>query len=216
MLKRTTLVQWLAVVLSLISITAYADEDYSGYDSIIKELTSTRSSATDLAPQDAYETIKFHAAVGMVSSQLSLSGKGLPDSKSLQGFEARFGIDLFSSNWEAVGAVRTFDPERASLAELHLREFDLLVMYKKRINKSIAEFTVGGGMAARYLDLTGSLPSGIASSYTTPSSVLSTGIAFYFAPAISLGGMVSYRNPIITETIDDGSFDGALQIAGHF
>lgn len=200
----------------IIGFSSYAEENYSGYDSIIRELSGSQHSSISTTSSGAMDVIRFHAGVGMIATHVSLDlPKPLPQKKTLRGFEARLGIDLFSPRWVAEGAVRTFDPENIAEGQISLREFDLLVVYKNRAAKSL-EMSIGGGMSARYLDITGGVAGEFPRSNTTPASVFLFGLNAYITPAFSLGAQVSYRSPLVQETVDNGSFDGGLKIAGHW
>lgn len=191
------------------------DESYSGYESIIKELSASHYSHVNQTAKPN-EVIRFHAGVGMITSRLSLDlPSGLPDATTLRGYEARFGIDLFSPNWIAETAVRTFDPEPILNTQLSLREFDLLIVYNNEIGRPL-HFNIGGGISARYLDLQGQIANDIAPSNTTPASILTAGISARFTPQISMGAQVSLRSPIVQETIDRGSLDGSIRLSGRF
>jgi hypothetical protein len=202
---------------TMLKVQANFDDDYSNYDSIVRELSTSRLENNNQPPQpDAFDLVVFHMGFSLLNSQLSVDLPGkLPSSIMLAGFEARFGIDLFSRNWEAIGSVRSFNPETKNSIEYKLQEFDLLLSYKSRLSKAL-EYTLGAGMAARYLDITGNKPEGVQDSYTTPSTVFLTGLNFYLTRAFSTGVLLSYRSPMIDDTIDEGAVDGAFSVQGHF
>lgn len=191
------------------------ENSYSGYDDIVKELSSSRYEApTDASSQE--EMIRFHAGVSLLTSRVGLNlPDSYPTSRTMQGFEARLGIDLFSRHWIAEGAIRSYDPEKFNNVEMSLKEFDLTVSFRDRLATPI-EYTIGAGMTARYLDFIGSLPQGIAQNNSTPSSVLSGGLIFRFNSALNIGAIASYRNPLIQDTADDGSLDASLRLGGQF
>jgi hypothetical protein len=191
------------------------DRSYSSYDDIIKELSSSRYEApTDTGSQE--ELIRFHAGVGLLTSRVGLNlPNNYPSSRTLQGFEARLGIDLFSRHWIAEGAIRAYDPEIFSNVEMSLKEFDLTVSFRDRLAAPI-EYTIGAGMTARYLDFIGNIPEGVSQHNSTPSSVLNGGLIFRFNSALNIGAIASYRNPLIQDTADDGSLDASLRLGGQF
>ena len=210
------LVQSLASGVALARADQDDDENYSGYDSIIHELSASTHYKNTEAPKDPLDSVRFHLGVGMVSSRVSLDlPKGLAKEKSLHGFEARLGVDLFSPNWVAEGTVRSFDPEPFNGGQLSLKEFDLLLTYHFRPERPV-DFTLGGGMAARYLEITGDTKGEFARSNSTPMSVLSFGILANITPEFNVGAEVSYRSTLVSDTIDDNSVDGGLRIGGRF
>jgi hypothetical protein len=208
-------------------------ESYDNYDSIVRNL-STNTITTDSNPlKSGFDTIRFHLGVGAVSSQIKAEFPGPLSRKNLQldGFEARFGIDLFSQHWVAETAVRSYNPNQIEGGEVTLREFDMLLVYHTSPKKKV-DFKFAGGMAARYLSFNNiqgeyvkpqvgePAPSArrkkiYQEDSTTPSSVMSVGADFYLTKIFSLGAHVSYRNPLIEETSDKGSIDGAILFTGH-
>lgn len=196
-------------------VRAQDDGTYSSYESIVRDLSSTHHNIRNSETEDSIDIIRFHTGVGLITSRLSMDlPRGLSSSKTLRGYEAWGGIDLFSVNWVAEVAVRTFDPERLGSNEISMKEFDLLVIYNAQLSQPLG-FSVGGGMSARYLDITGA-PTNFPRSNTTPASVLTLGLSANFTKIFSLTGQISYRSPLVQDTIDDGSVDGSIRLAGHF
>lgn len=199
----------------LISFKANA-ENYDGYDSIVRELSSTHSEAPPRS-EGTLDTVRFHLGLGLISSSIALdlpkpykSGAVL-----MQGFGARLGIDLFSPYWVAETGIRSYNPEKFSSHEVHLREFDLLILYHTAPGRTF-DFNIGGGMTARYLDVSGSVTeANFPSENITPSSVITLGFDFGLAKAFSIGAQISYRSPFISRTADSGSFDGGLMFTSH-
>lgn len=194
---------------------ADASDDYSSYDSIVRELSSSSTRIRTDSPSDP-EIVKIHAGIGIVTSQLRLDLPGtLPSAKTLQGIEVRLGIDLFDPNWIAEGAIRAFNPQPFANGEVGLREFDLLVKYRNALNHPIY-FSIGAGMAARYLQFSDGIE-GIANTRpSTPSTIVSAGFEAEIGQKFSAGIGLSYRSRMISETPDEQAFDGSLQLLGHF
>jgi len=198
-----------------IQITSGSADTFSSYDDIVKELSSSRYEAKS-ATQPEQEVIRFHAGIGFVTSRVSLDLPAqYPGIYTLSGYEARLGIDLFSPRWIAEGAVRSYNPEIFSGTELSLKEFDLMVNYRWPAARKI-DLTFGGGMAARYLDFKGTIPAATLESYITPSSLFASSLILNVSSHINLGLAISYRNPLIDETVDNGSLDGAFRLSGQF
>ena len=202
----------------IIVTNAHADDSgsYSSFDSIVKELSSSRINSSVETTPPPIESIKFHASLGFTTSLVQLDlPNDLPDSKSMRGIELRLGIDLFSPHWVAEGAVRTFTPEPFLNGEITLKEFDLLFVYKNSVNKPL-NFSFGGGMTSRYMDLRGINISGVDTSSATPASVILAGASTAFSESFSLGAAISYRDALVSKTADEGSIDGTLQFNGRF
>lgn len=190
----------------------------TGFDSIVRDLTN--SNVYDSRPatreQDPLDTVRFHLSGGMVTSQISLDlPGGLPQSATLHGYEVGLGIDLFSPNWQAQFDVRTYEPDDFGNNQLTFHEFDLLVLHNSAIASQLS-WTIGAGMAARYLDLKFPVTAGGDTGYSTPASVIATGLSFAFTPGFSVDALVSLRSRLVEDTPDAGSIDGAIHLTGHF
>ncbi|MEK6556262.1 MAG: hypothetical protein AABZ31_13530 [Bdellovibrionota bacterium] len=194
-----------------------ASEDYSSYDDIIKNLKGSEISAaySGTAKSD-FDSIKIHAGAGLVNSNLRLdTPKGLASNATVRGVELFVGIDLFSPAWIAEGAVRTFTSERFSGTTLSLREFDLKVISRNQISKTMF-WRAGAGMSARYLDFAEKPAQLEKRAYTTPASEFVAGLGAQFSPAFSAGIDLSYKNSLINDTIDKSSVDGNIRLTGTF
>lgn len=214
---RLTLFVCTLVLLTQHLAVAQDFDSYESYDSIVNELSSSSYTASQASTKDSFETIRFHVGVGLVTSTTKISTPLPTTAKDvdLQGFEARFGIDLFTPHWVAESAVRSYNPESYASGEVHLREFDLLVLYHTSAGRPF-DFNIGGGMTARYLTFNNiTSRENFARDNTTPSSVFTLGVDFGLTRAFSLGAQISYRNPFVNETADKGSIDGGVQLTGH-
>jgi hypothetical protein len=212
-----------SVLFALLTLTlaqAHADDSTSGanYDSIVRDLTSSSTyDAHTEKEHDALDLVKFHISAGLVSSQLNLDLPGAyPHSTTLHGYEVGFGIDLFSPSWVAQFDIRTYEPDDIGTNnELTFKEFDLLLMHRSPIVSQLS-WNIGAGLAARYLDLKYPVANGGDNDYSTPASVITTGLAFSFTPEFSIDALVSLRSRLVENTPDGGSIDGTLHLTGHF
>ncbi|OQW46862.1 MAG: hypothetical protein A4S09_02845 [Proteobacteria bacterium SG_bin7] len=212
--KRKKFVSFLfAASLSSTSLAAVDDDESSiGFDSIVKDLTSSTSSIAQLPGSDPFDYVMIHFGVGLVNSYISYHSNVGPVSGLHQGFQATLGIDLFSKNWQAEGAVRTFSETEINNTRASLHEFDLKIIYTFTSYSSLEPY-MGLGVAARYLDVT---ESGKVSKFTTPSSILNLGTAYKLSDGIAIAGEVSYRKPFIDETAERSAVDLALRLNTHF
>lgn len=192
------------------------EESYSSYESIVQELTSSRSQQNRVAPLDPMEMIRFHASLGWVSSRLALNlPAGLPNATTMTGIETRFGIDLFSPYWIAEGAIRSFNPENINEFEMNFREFDLLVNNRNVVSRSFS-FLFGAGLSARYLDFSTPPPGFSKANNTTPASVLTVGLSTQITKVMTFDAALSYRKALVQDTADSGAVDGVFRLSGHF
>lgn len=209
------------VLLSLVCLSfvqAFANEDYSSYDDIVRELKASEVSASVQRPKNEsdFDAVRIHAGTGLVTSHLNLKTPGnLPSTANLSGFEVFMGIDLFSRDWIAEGSARSFTSESFSSTKVALREFDLKVISKNNLNKTMF-WRAGIGMAARYVTFDNK-PTGLESdSYTTPASIFLLGLGAQFNSNVSLGADFNYRTALISDTIDKNAIDGNIRLTGTF
>ena len=204
-------------------------DDLVGFDGIIKELSTGGKTKYRYDNSNPFDNILIHAGIGIVNSHISLAPTGIKEVSGFhKGVEATLGIDLFSKYWRAEGAVRSFGDEKIADSAVSLKEFDLKIVYEDYARKGL-KYSIGFGLAARYLDITynGPLtadelsPSAaigalVTEKHTTPSSLISVGASTYVSKGLSLGVEFSYRSALITETIDKSSFDALIRIDTHF
>lgn len=195
-----------------------AAEYRHSYDDIVEQLSSGGRSRTQVQG-DPLDQIQIHGGVAFASSYVSITP---PHEKAvsgmLKGFEASFGIDLFSRHWMAEGAVRSYGSEKLSRQqEADLKEFDLKLVYKDRLSPMLL-LRVGAGLAARYLNYRswaeGRGPVEI--NQVTPASIFLVGFGVPINRTLSLGADLSYRSRLIDDTIDRSSLDIALGINANF
>lgn len=197
-------------------LSAHASDDYSSYDDIVRELKASEVATSVPSRTDSdFEAIRIHAGTGFVSTHANFrTPGGMPDSASLNGFEVFMGIDLFSRNWIAEGAARSFNPEAFAGTKIALREFDLKIIHRDTIGRTV--YWRGGlGVAARYITFD-QKPLGLNDSYTTPATIFLLGLGAQFNSNLSLGADLNYRTALITDTIEKSAVDGNLRLTGTF
>ncbi len=192
---------------------ALANEEV-GYDDIIQDLQgSTRTSVE--TPPDPFDTVMIHATVGVVSSRIQIEQSEIGSASAfLNGAEAGFGIDLFSPNWQAEGSARSFNSERiGDKGQVSLKEFDLRIMNTSYLNRHW-RLRLGGGLAARYLQL--STPTLGVQRSTTPSSLFASALMVQVTKSLAVGADFSWRSALITETPDRSALNAGLRLDAQF
>jgi hypothetical protein len=193
------------------------DPDMQGYDAIVNQLNreNERSSVihakqTAVATPDALDAIWFHGGVGISTFMEDLN---FADGSSLfigqKGVTVSGGIDLFSNNWLAEVTMRNFGETEDSATHVALKEFDLKVVYHDKLPRNLG-FHIGGGLSGRYMSIR--RPGETTLDYTTPSSVLTGGIEYFFADRLSVGLEGGARTSLISDTIDRASYDATLRV----
>ena len=199
------------------------DQDM-GYDDIVKSLQTQeqqdRAASERLAVKktkvtiDPFANVWMHGGFGWATSYQSLSdSRGRELQINQKGIQATLGIDLFSANWEAEGAARSMGDESDRGDNVSLKEFDLKIFYKNRLNH-LAQYRAGGGLSGRYLSLHTSGAS--TQNYTTPAAVATFGLDMYLSKELSVGIDTSLRSSLIADTVDRSSIDAVMRLDAHF
>ena len=199
------------------------DQDI-GYDEIVKALQTQeqldRAASERLAikkpkvTSDPFANVWMHGGFGWATSFQSLSdSRGREVQINQKGIQATLGIDLFSPNWEAEGAVRSMGDESERGDDVSLKEFDLKIFYKNQLNH-LAHYRAGGGLSGRYLSLHTSGAS--TENYTTPAAVATFGLDMYLTKELSVGIDTSLRSSLIADTKDHSSIDAVMRVDAHF
>ncbi len=193
----------------------YAEEDTMSYDSIVSELTSTRSARNTFLPGNPFSGVLIHAGVGMAMSMYAVQSGNKEIAGIAQGVEINFGIDLFNPLWMAEGSFRNFGSSDTQTEEavVKLTEFDLKLVYRPSLGR-LFRMRIGGGLAARYLEFFEKPEQAV--KYNTPSSIFSFGLDAKLSRTFSIGIETSYRAALIDETIDNSAMHAALRLDAHF
>lgn len=207
-----------AIFLLYGSTFAQADENWLGYDAIVEELSQRTTVKAPLAFENEVPDILLHAGIGLASSYVGLDqGQVGAQGGFGRGFEVNFGIDLFSSKWLAEGSVRTYQFDRIDqTSELRLTEFDLKLVHTDLLTQSV-RYRIGGGLSARYLDFTANAASAFANRQSnTPASIFLIGFSTNIVPGFTLGSDLSYRQALVSETVETSSIALGLRVDTHF
>ncbi len=221
--------KFIALILSLTFIQTYAlaeeeDGNLINFDQILTRLNRTETKQNFIDDSDPFKNVLIHAGVSLISSNISiLPENGKEFTSFIRGIEASLGIDLFSKNWSAEGAVRSFAKQENNKALYSLKEFDLRIVYRNHL-AGRTKWRAGLGMAARYLNYSAK-EQGVALAeasiseeikYTTPASILFVGVEGYLNSSLSIGADISYRSSLIDETADKNTLEASIRLDTHF
>lgn len=217
-------------LISLWSTQSQAAEDVDDFNAIVNQLSGTQKSAAPTrAKADMLSSTVIHGGVGFANSFSSLRTAGDQRVQArFEGVQATLGIDLLSANWAAETSARSFSDYNAPTAHIKLREFDFKIINKGWVAQQLG-YRLGAGLAARYMSVGETIanperqskPSSPAtldvdSEYTTPSSVVSAGMDYFFTSTISSGAEINYRSTLVGDTIDRVSYDLVMRLEAHF
>jgi hypothetical protein len=185
------------------------------YDTLIRKLS--HGGEDEVTTEDPFDNVKIHAGVGFVNSIFTVNHiNGDKTYGAQRGIQVSLGIDLFSKFWQAEGTFRNFGETKYENASISTKEFDLKLLYQSRFSPSWA-FRMGGGLAARYMNIDYFGQEGAYSKqYQTPASLIQGGLLTYLTNNLSIGADASLRNALIDETPDRTAFDFTLRLDGHF
>ena len=205
-MKSKKLLICLLVVLS--SNFSWAQEDdYENYDTIVGQLSTTRSSQNISYDNDPLANVRLHAGVGMAMSMTTLQRENGSDTSLFQGVEVNFGIDLFSPIWMAEGTYRNLGRAEIetdnSVDFAELNEFDLKLVYRPYINR-LLRFKTTGGLAARYMTYFDNV-NNQRLNYNTPAWLASLGLEARITRTFAFTAEIAYRSSLIEDTIDDNA-----------
>lgn len=210
----------LSVTLSLaFTNLAWADdEDVIDFSTIVEELSGESRVRAAPDDHDAFANVSIHASLGLSTAFLHLQPElAANHNGQLTGFDFSFGVDLFSPRWLCLGSFRSYESEtfeRQLIVEL--KEFDTKIIYDLPLSKRL-HLRFGGGLAARYLNVR-SIHQRLTlkDRYTTPSSLLTSGLYVALNPHLGLSADLSLRSALVDETIDTRTFSGNLNLNTTF
>jgi hypothetical protein len=218
------------MLLTSTALASTEEGDVMGFDQIVNGLNreyeqpfirSRNPSQSSTA--DRLESVMFHGGLGVPILMQSLT---FSDGKQVflgqRGFQAAFGIDLFSKDFMAEGTARTFgesddtiyfdDKKQSVPYHVSLQEFELKIVGRSRIDRRIGT-RIAFGLSARYMNV--SHGSGVVYTYVTPSGVATAGLDIFMSERMSLGVDVNGRSAMISDTPDRNSYDATLRLDFH-
>ncbi len=195
------------------------DESYTGYDSIVSQLQTAAEKNPQIQSEDMnWEEVAIHGGVGITTSYVHVaSPEGALGSGLMKGFEAHFGMNMFTRQIRVEGIFRNFAQEDLSSdVTADLKEFEFRGVYMPLMRDKM-RLRFGMGLSARYMDI--SAKSG--SKWTphkvsTPASSFMIGFERKISSSVAIGPDLTYRSALISETFDKSSWDASLRLNATF
>lgn len=201
------------LILSVFSVAHAEEENYRGFDSIVNDLSQTKTKAP-VAEANSLDQVMIHFALSAVNNFSTVKSQGNQTAISNRGLGLHLGIDLFSPQWLAEGSFLNFGDQEHEEILSSLREFNLKILHQNKISKTLG-VRFGGGIAGRYLRLENK-KFRTAEEYSIPSSVISGMFETYLNQTFSLGIGLDYRTPIIDDVPETANLDLGLRLNGQF
>ncbi len=202
------------------------DAYFEGYDSIIHDLNREverpilRARQNARSGDDGLSQVWFHGGVGATMMMQTLDfDDGSKMYLTMKGIQVAGGIDLFSRQWRAEGTLRNFGETTEQATHVSVQEFELKILFHDRLPGQLG-FHAGAGLSARYMSIhrpfavspVAGGPHSNNGDYTTPTSLASGGLDFFLSDRLTIGLELAARDAVVSETIDQSSFDTTLRI----
>jgi hypothetical protein len=194
--------------------SAYEEETY---EDLVKRLNQKRNqvsqrtqSTLDGSPLD---DLTLHGGIGVVASNFFWHQGNQERSFSMSGFQLSGGVDLFTENLVAEGAIRNFGTITAGTETDTFRELDIKAMYRQRARGQELGYRGGMGLGTRYFSVrNGSY--GI--DEVNPALLIFGAIESSISRFAGLGVELGYRSVIASHAADQSSLDLTLRMDGFF
>lgn len=212
----------IAVVLSSTIVRAEEDEEsYTSYDSIVAQLQTAADADDKPVAQDMnWDEVAIHGGAGFTMSYTSVRApEGTLGTGVMKGFEAHFGMNLFSRKARMEGLFRNFAQEQlSSNITADCKEFEFRGVFLPAGLPDKMKLRFGMGLAARYMDISSKTQSGryVTHKASTPATTFLIGFERKIAPSVAIGPDISYRSALTSDTFDKSSWDASLRLNATF
>lgn len=221
MTKQISIISILALFLffasSILATKVRADEASStyeevSYDDLINRLHKKKSQFIS-NQTSVLDDITLHAGIGLVTTAVSVEQNSHFSQMNLNGFQLSLGVDLFSPNWVAEGAIRNFGSGGDNISNHSFREVDLKTFYRSPSSNNTVGYRLGAGLATQYLDFK---DPGISVSESSPAMILFGALETNISRNFGLGVEFGYRSSLLSSNADKSSIDMMLRMDTFF
>lgn len=193
-------------------VLADDDDSYTGFDSIVSQLETAAEDAPP-AQVDDWDEVALHGGVGFVVSNYQIhevkGSRSLAASGMMKGFQAHFGMNMFSRNVLMEGIFRKYSSDNISNAYVvDLKEFELRGVFLPMIRGKM-KMRAGAGLTARYMSLNNDKAS-------TPFASVLVGFERMLTPTMAVGPDFSYRSALTSDTFDKSAWDASIRLNATF
>ena len=195
------------------------DESYTNYDSIVSQLETDAEDVPVIKSEDInWEEVALHGGLGVTTSFIHVnSPEGAVGSGVMKGFDAHFGVNLFTRKARLEGIFRNYAREDlSSEMTVDLKEFEFRGIFLPSMPDKM-RLRFGLGLSARYMDISAKFGSQwVPHKVSTPAISFMAGFERKITPSVSIGPDLTYRSALISETFDKSSFDATLRLNATF
>lgn len=187
-----------------------ADTEELSYDDLVNELSARQRRQQGVSEESPFDKIQIHGGMGLINSFSTFQISGKNSARYQNGLQLSMGVDLFSPNWVAEIAWRNFGLTRDGSEEHTLKELDLKLGYKDRLEGPWL-YRLQSGLAQRELRLTDSI-NNVRIEATTPALLASASAILEMSKNASLHFEAGGRAPVVDRTADKGSLDFSMEL----
>lgn len=193
-------------------VVADDEDSYTGFDSIVSQLTT--ASEDPLPSQvDDWDEVAIHGGVGFIVSSYQIhevkGGTSIEANGLMKGFQAHFGMNMFSKNVLMEGIFRKYSSDNvATNYVVDLKEFEMRGVFLPMI-KGKMKMRAGAGLTARYMSLNNDKAS-------TPFASVLVGFERMLSPTVAVGPDLSYRSALTSDTFDKSAWDASIRLNATF
>jgi len=187
--------------------------DEVSYDDLINQINKKRSRAA-LNEASVLDDITLHAGFGLITSSMNVQEPTRMIQLQMTGFQMSFGIDLFSPNLVAEGAIRNFGSDNEGSESHSYRELDMKVFYHLPSTGKNLGFRLGTGLATQYLTLADA--GGVNIDESSPAAIVFAAIEANPSKNFGIGAEAGYRSALLNNSADRSSMDLMIRLDGYF
>lgn len=197
----------------------WADANYEeeSYEDLVKRLNHRKNQVAQSSHAqldgNPLDELTLHGGLGLVGSNFYWRQGSQSRSFNMSGFELSGGVDLFSENLVAEGAIRNFGSNTNGNETDSFRELDLKALYRKPSRGQELGFRAGMGLATRYFSIRNG---NFSVDEINPAMIFFGGIETNFSRMGGFGLEIGYRSVIANNSADQSSLDLMMRLDGYF
>ena len=203
------------VFLSLVffSSAAKATEEEVPFEEIVKRLNSKTQRSNTPKTSSSLDEIQVHMGFGFINSLSQVQIKNSTSTRPHYGFEITLGIDLFSNHWMALTSLRNFSPNQSGTETRSLKETDVKVLYKDRMDSF--GYRLGMGLGTRELRINDENQD-LKIHENTPIAVGLVGFTQHLNSNFGISVDFQIRPSLLSRSTDQLSMDASLGLITSF
>jgi hypothetical protein len=213
--KKLVLTAFFSMMIFAFPTKVHAESEYEEitYDDLVNRIDKKRT-VIQSNTNHPLDNIMLHAGFGLVTSFTNLNIGDKTINRQQNGFQITAGIDLFSPDWMAEGAIVNFGSDSSGTEQRNLHELDMKVVYKNHLaGDTIVRY--GFGFATRQYKFSDSV-TGANYDESTPAWLGSVGVESMISKYFGIAGDLGLKSAMVSRTIDKNAIDFAIRFNSYF